>query len=548
MKRGPPPKEKGDSHYMVMKRTQVTVGDVVMVLEAPKRLSKKRGKRDKGTIGRQKPFSAINHGGRTLSNEAHEYVDYVVEFHPPMPLEDARSGATLVVTYVGTKESKGRITLPLCPPGVPVYSHIIVPKSLEYVVYPTHALKTEEDGTLASKMYFRAENNLLYGGGTLRIQMEPAIDMGSLFLEPEFGSERFKGLHFFPVDVDPAEHALTIDPRNIPQRTPLWFKLRSEVSGSRAYKLMGYFPGEREFTLFDRCTMRFGSLSEDISVIGYLTRWPSRRFEEVGTCSAPPDGYPANWGASPDGRVCDPDMTWGAVPEKFRKHYTNGRFDVTKGAIEIKSSRRKKGMEDYFYPQVYMEMIALDVMWCDLVRYCRSRYKDSDGKWVYKHSFRVHRIYRHEPTEALLVKCLQHAANAVGRGAKLKDIVREKGFVALRELFSGLSKTASYDTIEMTPELQERLDKYNTMRRMVAWKGLAPPPSSTDEDDDDGGGGAGLGRMWADMEGRAETMRDLFQDAASSGGRVENNNRAEFVHLASLQIQDWAALINMVVE
>jgi len=540
-KRGKEEEERGD--ILIQKRTQVILGDLTFVLKAPRRISrnKKKKKLKKSYCRIQKPFRASScTPDKHLSDESVDYVDYVINFTPPMLIDDAKRG-TLEITYTGEKQSIGRIRLPLIPDG-PSTQRVL--GGFRYLVFPTHQLEVESN--VVSKLYVRAENNLMYSGNALRVVLEPAVDMCSMLLGRQFGP-RFVGLEFMPPDIDLAEHGITIAPRDIPQRTPQW--ARSQISGTKAYKLLGFFipntnikwryDEPEEFTLFQRCRMRFGTLAEDYCIMAYLKKYPARSFFEVGSCSPPQKlGYPATWGASADGRVRDPNMVWARVPAEIRKHYDNSRFDPTRGVVEFKASRKKESMEAYYYPQVYMEMIANDVVWCDVVRYCKTSCTNAQGKWCYTHKFRVYRVYRHKPTEDLIVKCIKYAAQNTNR---LQEVVAEKEFRVLRDYFKQLANTAAYEVIEMDQDLKTAFEEYKRVRNSVARNGLAPIPLEDEDEEEDP-----TARMWKDIVVRFECMKDLFYDAAGGEQDEDNNNRAEFVHHASLQIAEYASLINTV--
>jgi len=594
MKRALGDGEKDRENLRILKTTRAVVGDITLVLHTPKRLSRKRNKssekHDSGVFGRRKAFKATACDGKQLSNDDDTYVDYVVTFDPPILYEDA-CVSSLDARYSGSKNCTGSIHLNLVPEG-PVSTRILKEGELEYLVYPTHQLQVTNATTAPHsrdervlRLFFRAENNLLYSGGESDIKLQPALDMGALVLAPAFGP-RFRGIEFFPPNINPADHGLDIDARDIPQRTTLWFKMRAEVSGSKSYKLMGFWVPSKtskegrdwsydkpeKFSPFQRTRMRFGSLSEDACIAGYLTQYPRRTFTEVGSCSVPLSlGYPANWGASPDGLVTDPTMTLSKIPAKFREHLAaypkDANFDYTKGVVEFKCSTKKLSLDAYFFPQVYMEMMATNTVWCDLVRYRRSSCKNGlTGKWEYTHEFRVYRIYRHKPTEDLLVKCLRHAA---AHTKTLQDVVQGKEFRIVREFFETLAsarsaseftmvkvknaktgeilerKKRNYETITITSKLGAVLSDLGDVRANVSRNGLPPTTIPITKKDSVGG----LDRMWMDMEDRWDTMKDMFHDAAKGDETsVENNSRAEFVHLASLHIQDLARLIDMALE
>jgi hypothetical protein len=292
--------------------------------------------------------------------------------------------------------------------------------------------------------------------------LQAQVDMKSVFLNSIFATvdaNRVVFLKWFPPDVDPSVYGIKIDPREIPQRCPLWFKLRGEVSGSKAYVLIGYFADRQNnqpFSAFAKSAMRLGTLSEDLVMIGYLNAYPKRIFYEVGWV---PIESKKSWGASPDGIIVDPEMSWDKVPSDVAKNYSKSGIDITHGACEFKTSRTKLGMEAYFYPQLYMEMIALNVVWADLIRYRPERIYDQNTKvWTYKDVAHVYRVYRDKPTETLLMELW---ARAQTNFSKLKDIVQEEAYARLRLYFDRKAEeTEPTDVIHMTPDTEYMYAQY----------------------------------------------------------------------------------------
>jgi hypothetical protein len=320
-----------------------------------------------------------------------------------------------------------------------------------------------------------------------------------LVLETQVDTKRFcnsllKNVHvlpWFPPDVDPAHYGIRIDTRKIPQRTPLWFKLRGTVTGSKAYALLGYFVppppapynfykgSSSSFSAFARSAMRLGTVSEDAAMIAYLHAFPDRSFYELGWCPLPAPA-PLGWGASPDGLLEDPSMiSWDMVPADVASHYSEEERvanpgGLAKGACEFKTSRTKTCMEAYFYPQVYMEMMALNVYWCDLVRYRPGA------------EARVYRIYRHKPTEELLMRLWKRA---IDNATRLQEIVYDGSggeYTRVRIMFDQMAKEHQpYRVIPVDEALQAKLQAYEEeKKRLGSPVALAPREEEIKEDDE----------------------------------------------------------------
>jgi hypothetical protein len=174
-----------------------------------------------------------------------------------------------------------------------------------------------------------------------------------------------------------------------------------------------------------------------------------------------------SWGASPDGVIVDPEMSWNKVPADVAKNYSKSGIDITHGACEFKTSRTKLGMEAYFYPQLYMEMISLNVVWADLIRYRPERMYDQNTKeWTYKDVAHVYRVYRDKQTEDLLMELW---ARAQTNYSKLKEIVQEEAYVRLRLYFDRKAETLEpTDVIQMTPETEYMYKQYYAYKQQHA--------------------------------------------------------------------------------
>lgn len=439
-------------------------------------------------------------------------VDLVIHFRPPLP---AATGGTLIVQYVGSKcvESPTILSQPLLPldQGVAL---VLRDTELEYRCFPSYNAHVKNGAVLA--LYVSIDNTKTSAAaGAVDLVLQPHINTRLHFMKQHLG-ERGRFLDWFPPDVDPAQWGLRIDPRRIPQRTPLWFKLRGDVSGSKAYSLLGWFCDNKPMTAFQKSAMRLGTHSEDLIVLAYFHTFPDRIFEEFGWCPAP--GYPIGWGASPDGMVEDPGMTWEQVPEPTRSYYYNKKDvrPITCGACEFKTSRTKLALEAYFLAQVYMEMMALQVVWCDLVRYRPSReWNQEQGVWHYKDEAHVYRIFRDPNLEARMIPLWKRAQ---ANQHALQKIVAEDEYVAIREHLESLAvQHQPYHKIVMTAPLEELLRSYQDYRKPPA---AAPAAAAA----------APLDPIWTTMALRHEELQKC-------------HDPVEFIQMVAEQIKAYASLL-----
>ena len=386
--------------------------------------------------------------------------DCILRFDPPLD-RDTAAQANVSVVYCGDRQQpKANIfctrVLPLRRHGT---LHVLLKNVLEYELFETHQLRLCADGI--DSMYMSFENNYLGMDRDTHVRIELKVDMNLTFM-PQHVPGTF--LMWFPPDVNPQEYNLVIDPRLVPQRTPLWFKLRG-FSGTKAYQYLGFYytSGEPTFSNFARTAMRLGTVTEEYALMAYLCQYPDRRYEEMGWCPAPPQKYPEKWGASPDGLFIDPQMTWDRTRMAPRDD-----MDVTRGACEFKTSRRKTCMEPYFIPQLYMEMIALNVAWADLVRYRYDRTYDPKRKqYVYNDVAYVYRYYRvpHEEAEmvALWKYAIAHEDQDLGR-----ILHTDQRFCDMRHrLEERARKMKPVQIIRMTPALVKQYEAYRLHRLRV---------------------------------------------------------------------------------
>jgi hypothetical protein len=399
--------------------------------------------------------------------ERDDTVFYVVTLQEPI-----EPAGYAVINYENNKGPP--ITLPFASDALEYYEETLG-NGDRYHVYETHAIQVVGEDNRMKSIHFQLENNQLYSNDP-SLRLELGVDMGHTFLPDLVGEERFHGLAFFPASPDKTLLEAGVDASRVPQRTPLWFKLRGTVSGTKASKLCGFYvPDKRTeegrnwslngpskpFSAYQKCNMRFGSLREFYMIIIYLLTYPLRSFHEVGWC-AMRKPYPVTWGASPDGYVYDPTLTIEQLPRSLVAAHKlpNKRIDITKGAIEFKASRNNCKMAAYYIPQIYMEMMALRTVWVDLVRYCEKTTQEGDT-WKKQRECRVYRVYRNAEVERVLVDALRHALDNV---ATLQDVVLTEPFCQLRTKFQTIADTLEYRTLTITPEIERALNEYEAYR------------------------------------------------------------------------------------
>lgn len=414
----------------------------------------------------------VNTAADTATASLDDSVQLIMRIKPPVPAEIATT-TQLSVVYTADDEC------------TTVFCHMIAPDSavkrvtyrgdgeLEYGCYETHQVRYNRTGEI-THVYVCVVNTQTSAAVTASLKLQTQLDMKLYWLPRE---SRMMPLRWFPPDLDPAEHGLRLDTRSVPQRTPLWFKLRGDVSGSKTVRYTGFFvtpSGATEFDSVAKARMRLGTLSEDKAMLCYLHVYPGRVFLEVGWC--PVAGGPTGWGASPDGIIEDLQMTWARVPDHVRAQYSEterAAIDITHGACEFKTSRLKEGMESYFYPQLYMEMMALNTVWCDVLRYRPERqWSDASGRYTYLDRGAVFRVYRDRTLEQQLVRLWKRAHN---NAHSLWTTVSEPEYVEMRAVFKKMASDAVPEPVlidaaqdAVLADQLARYDtyQYNTQRRM----------------------------------------------------------------------------------
>lgn len=382
-------------------------------------------------------------------------LDFAIYFRPPLSKNDAKR-VRVSATYCGKKMmiSSMHVFSSLVIPLKSGREHILLKGELEYLLFETHQLRTYNQGSVVGTLYVSFENNMVTPNQDTHDCWQLQLDL-NLQLMPRLVPGEF--LMWFPPDVDPQQYGLQIDPTLIPQRTPLWFKLRGQISGTKAYTLIGFWVPKKgpynfyesgKFNNFSRAAMRLGSISEERALLAYHAHYTHRRFQEMGWCPAP-EGYPVGWGASPDGLLLDPKMSWNALSRAARAAYGSS-LDITRGVCEIKTSRTKHDVSAYFLPQVYMEMISLQCVWADLLRFQRT----SDGE----DTLYVYRIYRDPQLEKDLMALWK---SALPRVANLVEVVKERAFEDMRSRLEAEARQMEpVAIIKLPTALAEEYDCY----------------------------------------------------------------------------------------
>ena len=463
-------------------------------------------------------------------------IDYVVHFRPPLTRDDARR-ASVSVTYCGEKRQTSRASHLFAAPvlrngGTP---HSLKEGYLDYELFETHVLRVYGGGATIGSLYVTFENNLVTPDHDMDVCVELKVDM-ALHALPRFVSGVF--LRWFPPDVDPAEYGIVIDPRCIPQRTSLWFKLRGIISGTKAYTLLGFwvpnkgtkaaehynfFKGDGTFSNFSRAAMRLGSLSEDYCLMAYMSHFRHTTFYECGWCPAPREHYPQGWGASPDGLFIDETMAWEQLPSHIAAQYNESdAFDITRGACEFKTSRTKTSMEAYFIPQVYLEMISLETVWADLLRFrhCRT-FDEETHEWHYKDTAYVYRIYRDRALEAEFVEMWKHAYQ---HAETLVDVVASTRYAKMRQRLEKMAKAMQpVAVIHVEGALAKLFDQYTDYRDHFVYANEPPDQQDT--------------LLWSDLNERHNKLQRLD----------ESRDKREIVALIAAQIEAYASLMKNVI-
>lgn len=506
-----------------MKRIKTNIDDTIVLVTAP----------------RKHRVVVQNIEGRSFSRGDDE-VFFSIDFDPPLQPKEAKKSKIQITHQSKTRQCIDGVHIRVAASGGKATKRTLGKR--KYSVYETHALEVDKKKQV-KRVYIKAEDNQLrYKSNDIVLQ--PSVDMGHVFLSNLFG-KRYTGLEFFPPDVTVMGELGSIQPSEVPQKTPLWFKLRGEVSGSKAYTLLGFYvpepgskeavgwsiDGKKEFNRWSKLNMRFGTLHEDHMIIAYLLApgHEDRRFFEVGWCQAPQDqGYPPTWGASPDGLLENPHMTWEDLPTDISKYYKKADWNVTRGVAEFKASRSNCKMQPYYYPQLYMEMISTRTLWADLVRYSETREMNPDGSWCVVRTCRVFRVYRHKPTEDLIVSLLKQS---LANKKNLIDLVQTEPYMNIRSYFYKLAQSAEETCcrqldVSDSSVIGKQICAYEEYKKNAV-AGYLNEPDAPDEDD-------AVEQVWDEIEKNNMDMYRLY----------EQHKVEEFCKLYSNQVHMYTQLMD----
>lgn len=327
-----------------------------------------------------------------------------------------------------------------------------------YRVFETHTLRLESDYVLDIFLELDESNDFA-----------PKFDM-TLFWTRRFQT-RFVSLPFFPPDLNLEQLALTVDLKTIPPKTSIALKQRGDVSGTKASTLMGFYvptieedntwsyDAPKVFTPAQKKRINMGAMNEETAILFYLCMFQNVSYKQIGWCRVP-QPLPLNWGALPDGYIVDPNAV---VPKEIQNWYPD--LDPSQGVMEVKCTEKNLTFEPYFYPQVYMEMISANVMWCDLVRFAKHTTKTGNGKWKTEYNARVYRVFRHKPTEQLLILLLKYALN---HKTELQKIVHEdERFVSFREFFTELAASEPCKMLTHNETFLDMIKEYDNYKKQI---------------------------------------------------------------------------------
>lgn len=400
-------------------------------------------------------FAISSIGGHTI--EKHDELFFLVELHPAQAIE-ALSDMTIRLTHVESRHCGVRFN---------VYDkesfHQVIDKVNDgYCVFPSHALRYDplKQGHI-NQILFNIQNMQMRGDNPSPVIVLD-VDFG-LELFPKLFPNRFFGLSYVPPTI--SLETLNIDASQVPQRIPLWFKLRGSVSGSTIPSLLGYYtPGPndsakkheqfqnewihgKKFTGWQAVNLRFGKSREWNIVMAYLTHYSQRSFSEVGYVTHPEN--PNEWGASPDGILTDPSVTWEDLPDETKEQFKPKDFKrgLTKGAAEFKASRFDCKFRGTHIPQLMWEMMSLSVAWGDLVRYSEVSKRLPNGNFGLVKTCKSIRFYRDRSKERRLMELVAQAKEIKDSGDinKFLTLVRSPPYVEMRKDFDSLALQADQD-------------------------------------------------------------------------------------------------------
>ncbi len=330
----------------------------------------------------------------------------------------------------------------------------------EYWVFETHSLRVEPESCKILDIFIELDES---------DEFAPKFDM-TLFWTKQF-HHRFVSLNFFPPDLNLEQLGLVLNLQTIPPKTSIALKQRGDVSGNKASTLAGFWvPTKKEdptwsydkpktFTQEQKKRVSNGQKYEETAILFYICMFQQVIYQQIGWCKAPAP-LPLNWGALPDGYLIDPGAT---VPDQIQSWYPT--LDPTRGVLEVKYTDKNLTFEPYFYPQIYMEMISAQVMWCDVIRFKKSLTKTTKNKWKTEYNARVYRIYRHRPTEFALISLLKYALK---HKETLQTLVHEdEKFLSFRAFLGELASYEPFKALGGTERFSELMGEYENYKKQI---------------------------------------------------------------------------------
>lgn len=328
------------------------------------------------------PCADVNLGSDVVQRDENEEMHLEIRFNPPLSREDA-ANSYLNFLCLPTKQTIGQVVV--LPYTNDKQLRRFEQEEQVYMSFPSHAVAFHwEDGTLIRFLYVKLINFELDA-----TRMTPHWVVS---FQPSETNQITHLPYYPPIKF----YKQPIDARYYPQRLAMSFKVKKVLTSSRVAKELGYYPEKETLNQWKRAAMRFGRLYEVIALLNYLKQRPSISFHEAGFYECPQGA------AQPDGLLYDTEAV-----------QTSGQgFDdlpASHGIIEIKCSTSNCNFEGPHIAQAMWEMMAVNVAWCDLVRYCQRRQCDAKThEWKVVRSIRVIRMYRNKNKEEDLIKAVSN--------------------------------------------------------------------------------------------------------------------------------------------
>lgn len=375
--------------------------------------------------------------GKTFRNQKNDAMTLKWTFDPPVAQEIAAQTTICISFFPSNQPEFCRFALDPAPLGQGPGQEInLLDGRFRYRVFPSHAVQlVAGDSDRISTAYLQLSNAQFRGDASLPIVAhDPNLGLG--FYREALGEDatRFQGLPWFPPDF-PTTIPLPIPSSQLPQRHPMWWKMRGSLTGSKIPRYLGYYipePGSkekfsmdalhsREFGPWQAAQVREGRILEDFVVLVLLRHHPDMRIAETGYWPSPAD--PHQCGASPDGIV-------------------DGE-----GCLEIKCSRWNCKYSGAHVAQVVWEMMCTELKWGDLVRFRRGTRKEDTHVTMECKTIRLRWDAELERETLRLVKQARQYELDNGRkdpaGVGFQELVHSAPYRELREKFDKTAEIAT---------------------------------------------------------------------------------------------------------